>query len=90
MGKRSGWRRVVGNLVLVNLRDGRAIKGRLVDYRGNVLTVAHATLYDPANPEGVGMDGAQHVGTDNVGFVQDLAGVALPAPASPTSEHDGA
>lgn len=82
MGKRQGWARLEGKVLLINLTDNRAIRGRLVDTRDGVLTVATPRLFDPGNPSGVELDGAAHLDVARVSFAQELppSDLDLPAP----------
>lgn len=55
--------------VLVNLTDGTAIEGCLVDRRGPLLVLAKAVLHQvDADPQG--MDGQVFIERDRVMFIQ--------------------
>lgn len=58
--------------VLVNLTAGDAISGLLVDQRGPLLVLAHASLIAPGNAEPTPMDGQVFIERSAVAFLQAL------------------
>lgn len=69
------YRRVrYASTVIVNLKTGGAIQGALIEDRGEVLALKHATLLQPAKPP-VKVDGEVLIERENVDFVQVLPAV---------------
>lgn len=56
--------------VVVNLLDGRAFDGLLVDRRGDLLVLGRASLMEPGNSTPVPIDGLVYVERPHVAFLQ--------------------
>lgn len=68
---RRGWRRFLGQRILVNLKSGNAIVGVLwTAPRGGLLVLKGASLLDPAAESPVKLDGEAIIDVGEVDFAQ--------------------
>ena len=61
----------IAQRVMVNLHDGAAIRGVLIDQKGPLLVLAHAELLEPGQP-GAPMDGQVYIERSHVAFIQSM------------------
>jgi small nuclear ribonucleoprotein (snRNP)-like protein len=70
---RRGWRKLERRTVLVNLRNGSAIRGVLLDARAPLLQLANAVLLEPEAKDAAKIDGTAAIDLSQVAWVQVLA-----------------
>lgn len=70
---RRGWCKLERRSMLVNLKDGNAIRGVLLDGRGSVLQLASAKLLEAGADKPTAIDGTAAIDLSNVAWVQVLA-----------------
>ncbi len=56
--------------VVINMLDGRAFDGLLVDRRGDLLVLGRVSLMEPGNSTPVPIDGLIYVERSHVAFLQ--------------------
>lgn len=67
---RRSWRKLERRTMLVNLRNGAAIRGVLLDARGGLLQLTNAVFLEPGAKEPANIDGTAAVDVAQVAWVQ--------------------